>query len=183
MQFSRAALVALGLAFVTVPLGAAVKAMNLSELMGITHETALVHIVDKTTFQSDVPFEGAVFTRLTVKGESLRTGEPVSTQVIFLGSHDPADAFASSEMPTLQDTRVGSDAILFMYRDDSMAGAPMRVASHADVYRVEQSFGTQVVIGKGEGAAFPENVKLLEARERIRTTHLALQAAKASAGK
>jgi len=183
MQSLRRVLLALGLALVTVPLYAAVKAMSLAELMGSTVETALVHIVEKTTFRSDVPFEGAVFTRLTVKGESLRTGEPVSTQVIFLGSQDPADHFASSEMPRLQDTRVGSDVILFVWKDEAMPGAPLRVASHADVYRVEQTFGTQVVIGKGEGAAFPENVKLVDARDQIRKTHLALQAAPAPAGK
>ena len=182
MQFVRCALIAAGLALVTVPVYAAVKAMTLAELMGITVDTALVRIVDKTTFHSDLPFEGAVFTRLTVKGESLRTGEPVSAQVIFLGSQDPADHFASSEMPRLQDTRIGSDAILFMSKDASMPGAPFRVSNHGDVYRVEQSFGTQVVIGKGEGAAFPENLKLLDARDQIRKTHLALQAA-APAGK
>jgi len=183
MKFAGAALLAAGVALVTVPLFAAVKAMTLSELMDLTHDTALVHIVDKTTFASDVPFEGAVFTRLTVKGESLRSGDEVSTQVIFLGSHDPADRFASSEMPTLQDTRVGSDAILFMYSDASMPGTPFRVSSHADVYRLERTFGTDVVIGKGEGAAFPENVTLATARDRVRQTHLALQAAKAQAGK
>jgi hypothetical protein len=183
MRIPRAALVVLGLALVTAPLIAAVKAMTLSELMGITQEAALVRIEAKDSFRSDVPFEGAVFTRLTVKGESLRTGEPVSTQVIFLGSHDPADRFASSEMPQLQDTRVGGDAILFMYADASMPGTPYRVASHADVYRVEQAFGAQVVIGKGEGAAFQANLTLAAARDQIRQTHAALKAAPAPAGK
>ncbi len=183
MKFPRAALVVAGLALVTVPLFAAVKAMTLSELMELTQDTALVHIVDKTTFTSDLPFEGAVFTRLTVKGESLRTGDEVSTQIIFLGSHDPADHFASSEMPTLQDTRVGGDAILFLYRDATMPGTPFRVSSHADVYRVERAFGTDVVIGKGEGAAFTENVPLVVARDRVRQTDVAQRAAKSQAGK
>jgi hypothetical protein len=183
MLLSRTALIAASLALVTVPIFAAVKAMTLAELMEVTQDTALVRIVDKDSFASDVPFEGAVFTRLTVKGESLRTGKPVSTQVIFLGSHDPADRFASSEMPTLQDTRVGAEAILFMYSDPGMPGTPFRVANHADVYRVEQVFGSPVVVGKGEGAAFSENVTLAIVRDQVRQTHLALQAAAAPAGK
>jgi hypothetical protein len=179
----RVAQVLIGISLVTLPVLAAVKAMTLAELMEITSDTALVRILDKTSFRSDLPYEGAVFTRLTVQGESLRSGEPVETQVIFLGSHDPADHFASSEMPRLQDTRVGGEAILFFYKDASMPGTPHRVANHGDVYRVEQAFGAPVVIGKGEGAAFPDNVKLADAREQVRTTHLALQAAAAQGGK
>jgi hypothetical protein len=179
----RVAQVVLGLSLVTVPLLAAVKAMTLAELMDITVDSALVRIVDKTSFTSDLPFEGAVYTRLTVEGTSLRTNEPVQTQVVFLGSHEPADHFGTSEMPRLQDTRVGADAILFYYKDTTLPGAPFRVANHGDEYRVEQAFAGQVVIGKGEGAAFPENVKLDDARTQVRATHLALQAAKAQSGK
>ena len=53
------------------------------------------------------------------------------------------------------------------------------------VYRVEKSFGTPVVIGKGEGFAFTENTKLQDAAVAVRNVHLALQAAaeQASAGK
>ncbi len=183
MQLCRTALVVIGLSLVTVPALAAVKAMTLGELMGITHEAALVRITDSRSFPLDLPFEGAVYTSLHVKGESLRSGEPIETDVIFLGSHDPRDHFGTSEMPKLQDTRVGNDAILFYFSDASLPGGPNRVSNLAGAFRIEQAFGTQVVIGKGEGAAFPANVKLTDARAQIRATHLELQAAKAQAGK
>jgi hypothetical protein len=80
-------------------------------------------------------------------------------------------------MPTLQETRVGAEAVVFFQHDLEMPGQLNRVYDLSGVYRVEKSFGSPVVIGKGEGFAFPENLKLTEARSQIRATHLALQAA------
>jgi len=164
----------LALLLAAVPCVAAIKAMTLGELMQITTDTAHVTITGASTFRLDWPLPGAVWTRLSVQGESLRTQQPVSTDVVFLGSHDPADSFGVSEMPTLQDTRVGAEAVIFWYSDPEMAGQPNRVFGLDGVYRVESSFGAPVVIGKGEGSAFPENVKLDDVRAAVRATHLAL---------
>jgi hypothetical protein len=184
MRFPKLALAALGAVALAVPTFAAVKAMTLSELMGITTDTVHVHILAKSTFHSDWPMSGVVWTKLTVQGESLRTGEPVTADLVFLGSHDPADNYGTSEMPTLQDTRVGGEAVIFFNgHDEQVPGQLNRIFDLSNVYRVERSFGTPVVIGKGEGAAFVENVKLDDARTLVRQTHLALQASKAAAGK
>ena len=184
MRFPKIAAAALGAAVLAVPVAAAIKAMTLKELMGITTDTALVHIVDKTTFHSDWPMSGVVWTKLTVQGESLRTGEPVSTSVCFLGSHDPRDGYGTSEMPSLQDTRVGADAVVFFKHDTTSPGEMNTVGGLAGVYRVEQGFGEPVVIGKGEGFAFADNIKLADARALVLKTHLELQAEPASgAGK
>jgi hypothetical protein len=176
MRWKSSALCAsLALLLASVPCIAAVKAMNLSELMSITTEAAHVKITASSTFHLDWPLEGAVWTKLTVQGESLRTEQPVSADVVFLGSHDPADQFGVSEMPTLQDTRVGSEAVIFWQGNDpDMPTHQNRVFALDSVYRVESSFGSPVVVGKGEGFAFPENVKLDDARKAVRATHLAL---------
>jgi hypothetical protein len=183
MRFLRTASLALGLALVALPAAAAIKAMTLDELMGITTDTVHGRILEKSSFRMDWPFEGAVYTQLTIQGESLRTQEPVTTQVVFLGSHDPADHYGTSEMPTLQDTRVGGETVVFYHRDSEMPGQLNRVFDLSGVYRVESGFGAPVVIGKGEGFAFPDNVKLADARAQVRETHLALQAAKAQGAK
>jgi hypothetical protein len=175
MRLSKSIAVALGVALVAVPAIASIKAMTLKELMGITTDVAHVRILDKQSFALDWPMEGAVYTRLTVKGVSLRTQQPVEADVVFLGSHDAADQFGTSEMPTLQDTRVGSDAVIFYFNDPEMPGRLNRVFDLSGVYRVEQAFGAPVVIGKGEGLAFPENVKLDDARNLVRAAHLELQ--------
>jgi len=176
MRFPKIAAAALGAAVLAVPVAAAIKAMTLKELMGITTDTALVHIVDKTTFHSDWPVSGVVWTKMTVQGESLRTGEPVTTSVYFLGSHDPRDDYGTSEMPSLQDTRVGADAVVFFKHDADSPGQMNTVGGLAGVYRVEQGFGEPVVIGKGEGFAFADNIKLADARALVLKTHLELQA-------
>lgn len=182
MRILHSAAVALGVALVALPAGAAIKAMTLSELMGITTECAHVKITTKSTFHMDWPMAGAVWTKLHVTGESLRTGEAVDTDVVFLGSHDPRDEFGMSEMPTLQDTRVGGEAVVFFNGNDAdVPGHLNRVFALDCIYRVEQTFGSAVVIGKGEGFAFPENVKLDDVRTAVRAAHLEL--AKSKAGK
>jgi len=176
MRWKSPALCAsLALLLASVPCVAAIKAMTLSELMQITTEAAHVKITGSSTFRMDWPLQGAVWTRLTVQGESLRTQQPVNADVVFLGSHNPADEFGVSEMPTLQDTRVGSEAVIFWNgNDQEVPGHLNRVFALDSVYRVESSFGAPVVIGKGEGFAFAENVKLDDVRTAVRSTHLAL---------
>jgi hypothetical protein len=177
MRIRNLAAALLGAALVAVPVTAAIKAMTLAELMAITTDTVQVRITDKSSFALDYPFEGAVYTKLTVEGESLRTGTPVATSVIFLGSHDTADQYGTSEMPTLQDTRVGNEVVIFHAKDAEFPGGANVVHNLASVYRIEQVFGQPVLIGKGEGSAFPENVRLADARVQVKTTHQSLQAA------
>ena len=169
-----------GAALLATPVVAAIRAMTLTELMSITHETVLVQITGKTTFASDYPFEGAVYTKLTLAGESLRTGKPYEGGVVFLGSHDPADDFGTSEMPVLQDTRLGARAVIFFEHDDAFPGGRADVAHNLGyIYRVEDGFGTPVVIGKGEGAAFPDNIKLADVRAQVLAAQALLQSAPA----
>lgn len=168
-----------GAALLATPVVAAIRAMNLSELMSITDNTVLVQITGKTTFAAAYPFEGAVYTQLTLAGESLRTGEAYEGKVVFLGSHDPADQFGTSEMPSLQDTRVGNRAVIFFQHDDAFPGGGADVAYNLSyVFRVEDGFGTPVVMGKGEGAAFPDNLKLSDVRAQVTAAQALLKAGK-----
>ena len=173
---------ALGAAVLAVPALAAIKALSLSELRTLNSEAAQVRILARSSFASDYPLAGVVWTRLQVEGVSLRTGEPVATEVVFLGSHEPQDGYGTSEMPTLQDTRVGGEAVMFWFRDEAMPARLNVVSDLTAVYRIERGFGEPVLVGKGPGLAFPENVKLADAAGAIRATHLEL-ARQAGAGK
>lgn len=183
MRYVKNLMLAVAVALVALPVGASIKAMTLSELMSVTDDVVHVRILEKTTFQLAYPSPESVYTKLKVKGVSLRTGEAVEADVVFLGSHDPTDEYGTSIMPTLQDTRVGHEAIIFLRRDVQMPGQMLVVDNLGCLYRLEQGFGPPVVMGKGEGAAFPENVKFEDVRRIVRETHLSLQAAKASAEK
>jgi len=175
MRMKQSVLAASLAVLAAVPCLAAIKAMTLTELMGITTEAAHVKITAKSTFHMDWPMQGAVWTKMHIQGESLRTLEPVDTDVVFMGSQDPADEWGMSEMPTLQDTRVGGEAVVFFNGNDKdVPGRLNRVYALDCVYRVEATFGTPVVIGKGEGFAFPENSKLDDVRATVRATHLEL---------
>lgn len=166
--------VALALA---TPASAAIKALTLPELMSLTSDTIDGQVVASQTFRVDDPdHEGAVFTKLTIVGESMRTGEKVSATYVFRGSHLPADEYATSEMPALSDVRVGTRSVFFVdSRDDYVAG-PNVIWNFANVFRVETVRGNPVVIGKGEGAVFAQNVSLASARDQVRTVHLSLEA-------
>ncbi len=174
MRFITIGAAALGAAMLAVPSPAAVKALTLTELMTINTEAAQVRILGKSRFASDYPLAGVVWTKMEVQGVSLRTGEPVTTEVVFLGSHEPQDGYGTSEMPTLQDTRVGGEAVMFWFRDEAMPERLDVVSDFSAVYRIEKGFGEPVLVGKGEGLAFPENVKLVDAAATIRATHLEL---------
>jgi hypothetical protein len=178
MRLVKYASLVLGVVLTALPIGAAIKAMTLAEMMEITTDVAHVRILEKSSFRLAHPFPEAVYTELAVKGTSLRTGKAVETTLVFLGSHDPADQYGVSEMPVLQDTRVGSEAVVFFFRDAAFPGERNVLFNLGSVYRVEKTFGSPVVIGKGEGFAFPENIKLEDARRAVSETHQAMKAGK-----
>ncbi len=176
MRLKRCVTAAVALAAVAIPVSAAIKAMTLKELMEITSEVFYGEIIAKDTEHVGRPFPEAVYTRLTIEGESLRTGEVTTKHVWFLGSHDPADGYITSESPAVQDTRIGNEVVVFSSREGMLQDVDY-VYDWSGVYRVEHGFGEPVLIGKGEGGAFPVNVKLSHARERVREVHVALEKA------
>jgi len=178
MRIVKYASLVLGVVLTALPIAAAIKAMTLAEMMEITTDVAHVQILEKSSFHLGHPFPEAVYTELSVKGTSLRTGKAIETTMVFLGSHDPDDQYGISEMPTLQDTRVGSEVVVFFFRDAAFPGGRNVLFNLGSVYRVEKTFGSPVVIGKGEGFAFPENIKLEDARLNVSETHQAMKAGK-----
>ncbi|MFT7461730.1 MAG: hypothetical protein ACI9EF_000064 [Pseudohongiellaceae bacterium] len=173
MRISRCVATLVVAAVAALPIGAAIKAMNLEEVMSITDDAFVGKIIAKDTVVIDHPWEGAVYTKLTIQGESLRNGLSQVKEVVFHGSHDPSDDYLTSEMPELKDTRVGGQVMVLSQTSKEHGGQNV-VYSLAGAYRIESGFGEPVVIGKGDGFAFPKNAKLSAVREDVRTTHEAL---------
>lgn len=183
MSWTRSTAMVIGLVLVALPVSASVALLNLQEYMEITVDTVHGKITAKETFRADWPEEHTYFTRLTIEGESVRLGgEPRSYEVVFMGSHDPADDFYHSEAPQPQDVRLGNEVVVFFARQPKLLpeqGGVDYVWAHDGVYRVERAFGEPVLVGKGEGFAFPANVKLGEAMTRVAETHQLILAERA----
>lgn len=174
MRLRPCAAALLVIAAVALPVGAAIKAMTLAELMSVTDDAVVGTIVEKGTVRLDTPWAGALYTRIVVQGESLRTGATGEFALVFHGSHERSDEYIVSEMPTLKDSRVGGQVVAF-FEKAKEGGPPMDlVHSWANLYRVEESFGQPVVMGKGEGSAFPLNLTLGDVRNRVSATHVQL---------
>lgn len=179
MHWKRSLTPVLGLALLAGGGLAAVKAMTLSELLSMSSDVVHATITAKSTFRTTTNMhdEEAVYTKLHVQGTSLMSGQAVDTDVVFMGSHSAADGFATSEMPTAQDTRVGNEIVLFFHdHPEELPVAAHVVHNFAEVFRVERAFGLPVLMGKGDGSAFPENVLLSEAHSRVKAAADALKA-------
>lgn len=171
MRMKTCAAALLAVAVVALPVGAAIKAMNLAQLMSITDDAVHGTIVDAVSIRADVPWQGAVYTKLTIQGTSLRSGEEGLFEVVFHGSHDRSEDYIISEMPDLKDSRKGGEVVLFIEKDVDGLGDLGLVHNWANLYRVESGFGQAVVVGKGKGSAFPENTALTTVRDLVRDTH------------
>ena len=156
-----------------LPTPASIQAMDLGQLMTATSKTIHGTITAREVVKLAHPWPDAVYTQLTITGENARTGEREQVKVLFHGSHDARDQYTISEMPTLQDTRVGSEVIAFYSPRKDMEGRHL-LSNLGGVFRVERAFGQPVVLGKGQGFAFEKNEKLQVARDRIRVMHLEL---------
>ncbi len=185
MTWTRSVLAVVAVAALALPITASIKNMNLYEFMEINHDVLHGKVVARDTIESAHPWEGSIYTRLTIEGESVTTGKAVREQVVFMGSHDPKDRFNHSEMPELRDVRIGTEVVVFyaIEKQITEGGNPegAKLAFNlSSTYRVERGFGEPVVIGKGS-FAFPENIKLADAKSRIRVTHQAIEADRAAA--
>ena len=181
MRVSKCALAFLATALIALPITAAVKAMTLKELMAVTTDAVHGKIVSRDVIRLSHPWEGAIYTQLTIEGESIRTGEQGTFTAVFHGSHRTEDWYGISSMPTLQDSRQGGEG-LFFFGEHPMAPGHNMVFNHAGLYRVERGFGEPVIVGKGEGAAFAENTKLESVKTSIRATHADLARARSAPG-
>ncbi|GJM21854.1 MAG: hypothetical protein DHS20C15_17690 [Planctomycetota bacterium] len=170
-MLAKRSFVALAVALtVALPAVASIKAMTLRELMSITSGAVHGTVVARETVQRGFPQSGAVYTLLTIRGESVRTGEPTEVTVAFHGSHEVADRYTISEMPTLQDTRIGAEVVAFFNPRKELDGSPV-IFDYSGIYRVERAFDKPVLMGKGEGFAFDKNEALDVVRQRVRQVH------------
>ena len=156
-----------------LPLAAAIKAMNLEELMRISTGVISGEIMAKDVVRIDWADEKDVtFTRLTIRGEELTTGAAVTREIYYMGGVWEGKVDSPSTAPREYQTRIGARVVAFYWFDPGLTrtGAN-KIFCLANIYQVQQGAGDPTVIGLGKGAAVPYNVKLSLLRDRVRAIH------------
>jgi hypothetical protein len=127
----------------------------------------------REVFRVDHPLDGAelYFTRLTIEGRSLPSGQAARVEVTFAGGMLPSgEGVWNSEAPTADETRIGVEVVAFYGWTDNMGGGVAANAlhcAHGGLYRVARTRRGALVLGRGEGYAVPANVALDELERRI----------------
>ena len=159
-------MVAIGLvisALLVTPLDAAIKPMTLPEMMEISTGVIDGQIVAK---ESVVIFDPAddmneIWTRLTVNGTELTTGETVTHDLYFMGGVWNGQRIFPVTSPRDYQTRVGARVVAFYWFDPNLAGSGAnKIFCYPNIYQVQQGASEPTVIGLGEGAAVRINTKL-----------------------
>jgi hypothetical protein len=152
---------------------AQIERLDLAQMVAKTDNAVHGKILDKQVIRIDHPVDGPEldFTHLTIEGTSLVDGKALTATVTFPGGFvAPGQGVYNSEAPTADETRIGSEVVAFYKWTDNMGGdlaANALYASHGGIYRVAQTRGGAVALGKGDGYALSGNVNVVDLQAQI----------------
>ena len=142
---------------------AQIERLTLDDMLAKTDNSVLAEITAKHVFRVDHPIDGPelYFTTLTLEGESLETGQPMTVDVTFPGGFiDEENGVHNSEAPSADDTQVGNVIVAFYKWSDNMGGdvaGNALYASHGGLFRTIDGPTGTVVLGRGDGYAIGSN--------------------------
>lgn len=172
------------LAIAVVPLTAAVKAMNLREQVSICSGVIYGKIIAKEAQRFDyADRKDVTFTKLTVQGEDLTTGQSATREIYYMGGMWNGSLETTSVSPKEHQTRLGATVVIFYWfskdvRPMATSDGAFKASSFASVFQVQQGAGSAAVIGFGEGCAIPKNRKIDDLRAEVQLIYQELQAEK-----
>lgn len=152
---------------------AQIEQLTLAQMVAKTDNAVDGQIVKSRVFRVDSPVDGPelYFTTLTVQGRSLVNDQDVSLDVTFPGGFISRDeGVYNSEAPSADDIKVGNRVIVFSKWSDNMGGgvaAHALYASHGGLYRVTTGKQGTVALGRGEGYAISDNLKVSDLRTSV----------------
>ena len=149
--------------------GAQIQRLDLPQMIDDCDHAVFATIVACNTEEIVHPVDGPeVMTTLTLVGESLYDGSSVTVDVSFLGGFEPGQV--NSEAPVADDCRIGSDIVAFYTWTDRLlpdVGANALHAAHGGIYRTAVGPTGTVVLGRGDGFAVKNNVRVADLRKAI----------------
>ena len=152
---------------------AKVESLTLEQMVQKTDDAVFGTIVDQEVIRIDHPVDGPelYYTTLYVEGRSLVDGQPRSAAVTFAGGWIDANNGAwNSEAPSVDETALGNQVVVFHKWTDNMGGdvaAHSIYAAHGGLYPTFESLNGTIVQGRGEGYAVSSNIRLSQLDERI----------------
>ena len=169
---SKALLPLAGL-LLALPGGAQIERLSLDQMVARADHGVVGHITQREVFRVDHPVDGPelYFTRLTIEGTSAYGDQPLAVQVLYHGGFiDRENGVHNSEAPSADDVRLGNRVLAFYKATDNMGGdvaGNALFAAHGGIYRVVEGRQGAVVLGRGEGYAIRDNVRLNELQTRM----------------
>jgi hypothetical protein len=153
---------------------------NLSEQLTMAGDEVVVGTVQdvrETTLPDPIdPSARATWTEVDFRAdESFVTGrKSFDLRVFFRGGVMPGSQ-TTSITPSPEDIRAGRKLLLFLgkrpYVETNFGAGTLQLDSYAECYRVfdvtDQGIERRVVLGRGAGAAFPNNLAVDDARSQV----------------
>lgn len=167
-------LVACGVALSGTPTTAKIKAMTLEEMVRTMDDAVVGKIVHSHSFRVDHPVDGPelYYTTITVEGRSLADGQPKTADVTFLGGFiDETNGTFNSESPSMQETELGTEVVVFHLWTPNIGGdvaCHALIGGHGGLFPVVRNRdGQSIVLGRGQGYPVSNNVPLAELDEQV----------------
>jgi hypothetical protein len=171
------AAVLLGLA--GAPGRAQIKTFTLEEMVETADNAVYGTIVSSRAFRVDDPVDGPeiYLTTLRIDGRSLDTGTPITVDVTFHGGFvSDTEGVFNSEAPSADDVKVGNKIVAFYAWRDNLGGgvgANALVAAHGGLFRTVESPTGATVLGRGQGYALSNNVRMSSLEPALSTLYVA----------
>ena len=148
---------------------AQIRSANLSEMLTELNANAVYgEITASKVIRVDDPIDGPelYFTTITVEGRSLGDATPITIDVTFAGGFiNETEGVYNSEAPAAEAVKIGKRVVAFHKWQDNIGGglaANALVCGHGGVFQTADGPKGTVVLGRGQGFAIPQNLKVGE---------------------
>ena len=153
---------------------AQIKSFTLEEMVRTADRAVQGQIVAERVSRVDSARDGAdlYYTTITIQGRTLGDAQAITVDVTFRGGFvSDTEGVFNSEAPAKDDVKVGKHVLAFYRWTDDMGGgmaANQLVAAHGGLYRVVEGTRGAAVLGRGEGYAIKNNVRLEQLESAVR---------------
>ena len=170
-------LVAALLCVATPTTNAQVKAMDLTEMVGVCDHGVYGQIIGKKVSRVDAE-DGRIlyYTTMTIEGRMLADGTPIKIDVSYPGGFvSEEEGYWHSESPGDDETKVGSHIVAFYKWFNGMGEAHTTnwlYANHGGLYQSVEGPQGSMVLGRGKGYAVSKNIRVTDLEKAVKQIRL-----------